>query len=171
MLENRSKMFRRLTGSMIVIAAVLTSVGCDRLDDQRIPPAPVNITFATVGDWNVLGVGGALDHRRFIKEQLIPADYHYTAISATGFGGVLLVGDVNGAPAAYDLSCPVECKRDVRVFINGDQMVAECPECHSTYDVFALGGYPLTGPAARDGFGLRRYTVGSGGGVYMLVSN
>lgn len=164
-------MTRHFFLSLVIIAAALFSVGCDRLDDQRIPPAPVNISFATVGDWNVLGVGGALDYKRFIKDEFIPADYHYSAISATGFGGVLLVCDVNGNPAAYDLSCPVECKRDVRIFVNTDELVGECPKCHSTYDIFTLGGYPLSGQAAKDGFGLRRYNVGPGRSDYMLISN
>ncbi|MDE5567653.1 MAG: hypothetical protein K2J12_04335 [Muribaculaceae bacterium] len=164
-------MIKRFCYSLAILAATLFSVGCERLDDQRIPPAPVNIAFPTVGDWNVLGVGGALDYRRFIKEELIPADYHYSAISATGFGGVLLVCDVNGNPVAYDLSCPVECKRDVRIFVNTDELVGECPKCHSTYDIFTLGGHPLSGQAAKDGFGLRRYNVGPGRGDYMLVSN
>lgn len=164
-------MFRQFCYSLVTIAAALFSVGCDHLDDERIPPAPVNIPFPTVGDWNVLGVGGALDYRRFIKEELVPADYHYSAISATGFGGVLLVCDVNGNPVAYDLSCPVECKRDVRIFVNNDELVGECPKCHSTYDIFTLGGHPLSGPAAKDGFGLRRYNVGPGRTDYMLISN
>ncbi len=157
--------------SISLIAALLLVAGCDRLDNQRIPPAPVNITFATVGDWNVQGIGGALDYKRFIKEQLLPPDYHYSALSATGFGGILLAGDVNGEPVAYDLSCPVECKRDVRIFVDAEAMVAECPKCHSTYDIFSLGGHPLSGQAARDGFGLRRYNVGPGRNEYMIVSN
>ena len=157
--------------SISLIAALLLVAGCDRLDNQRIPPAPVNITFATVGDWNVQGIGGALDYKRFIKEQLLPPDYHYSALSATGFGWILLAGDVNGEPVAYDLSCPVECKRDVRIFVDAEAMVAECPKCHSTYDIFSLGGHPLSGQAARDGFGLRRYNVGPGRNEYMIVSN
>ena len=157
--------------SISLIAALLLVAGCDRLDNQRIPPAPVNITFATVGDWNVQGIGGALDYKRFIKEQLLPPDYHYSALSATGFGGILLAGDVNGEPVAYDLSCPAECKRDVRILVDAEAMVAECPKCHSTYDIFSLGGHPLSGQAARDGFGLRRYNVGPGRNEYMIVSN
>lgn len=156
---------------IVTVAAALLSVGCDRLDDQRIPPAPVNVSFATIGDWNALGVGGALDYRRFIKDELIPAEYHYSAISATGFGGILLVGDVNGDPVAYDLSCPVECKRDIRIFVNTKEMIGECPKCHSTYDIFTLGGHPLSGQAATDGYGLRRYNVGRGRIDYMLISN
>ncbi|MBP2690552.1 MAG: hypothetical protein J6B44_01825 [Muribaculaceae bacterium] len=159
--------------SLVVAAAVLSCIGCDRLDDQRIPPAPVYIAFNTVGEWTIpgVGVGGAMDYSRFIKEERIPSGYHYTAISATGFGGVLLVCDVNGNPTAFDLACPVECKRNIRVKIDTKAMVAECPDCHSTYDVFSLGGHPLSGPAAQDGFGLRRYNVGSANGLYMLVSN
>lgn len=153
----------------LVVAAIFT--GCDHLDDDRIPVLPVRIGFATVGDWNVQGIGGALDHKPFIKEEGIPSSYHYTALSATGYGGVLLVGDVLGNPMAYDLACPVECRRDVRVFINTDEMVAECPECHSTYDVFSLGGHPLSGRAAKEGYGLRRYNVAPSSTDYMLVSN
>lgn len=163
-------MVRRLF-TIIIIAASLLLSACHHLDNQRIPPAPVHISFFTVGDWNVQGIGGALDHKRFIKEELLPPNYPYTAISATGFGGVLLVGDVNGNPVAYDLSCPVECKRDVRIFVNTDEMVGECPKCHSTYDIFSLGGHPLSGDAAKDGYGLRRYIVGPGTGSYMLISN
>lgn len=162
---------KKLSLSLIIVTAALFSVGCDRLDDERIPPAPVSIPFVTIGDWNAFGVAGAMDYKRFIKDEQLPPSYHYTAISATGFGGVLLAGDVNGQPVAYDLACPVECKRDVRIFINTDDMVGECPKCHSTYDIFSLGGHPLSGPAARDGFGLRRYNVGPGRVDYMLVSN
>lgn len=156
---------------MAVTLAAALFTGCDRLDDDRIPVLPVRISFPTVGDWNVSGVGGALDHKRFIKEDGIPAGFHYTALSATGFGGVLLVGDVLGRPAAYDLACPVECRRDVRIFVNTDEMVGECPKCHSTYDIFSLGGHPLSGQAAKDGYGLRRYNVSAGSSDYMLISN
>lgn len=156
----------------VVLLVTLPLVGCDRLDDERIPVAPVHVSFTTVADWNTYGIGGALDHRRFIKEERIPQNYPYSAISATGFGGVLLVGDVNGVPVAYDLACPVECKREVRISLDTDEMIGECPVCHSTYDIFSLGGHPLSGRAAEMGYGLRRYTVGpGGGGEYMLVSN
>lgn len=150
--------------------AALTLVACDHIDDDRIPPMPVRIGFATVGDWNTSGIGGALDYRRFIKSESIPPTYHYTDLSATGFGGVLLVGDVNGQPVAYDLACPVECKRDVLIFVNSETMEGECPKCHSTYDIFSLGGHPLSGEAAREGYGLRRYNVGSTASDYMLIS-
>lgn len=169
-------MTRRLTDRILQAIAVLAVVSlfgaCSKLDDERIPPMPVSLTFATVAQWNTYGIGGALDYRIFIKQDRIPADYPYTAISATGFGGLLLVGDINGRPAVYDLACPVERRSDVRVSINTTSMVAECPDCHSTYDVFSLNGHPLSGSAAEQGFGLRHYYIGPGrGGEYMIVSN
>lgn len=162
-------MRRSLLVAALVVAASLAS--CHHLDDDRVPLVPVRISFATVGDWNVSGIGGALDYKSFIKDEHIPSTYHYTALSATGYGGVLLVGDVMGQPTAYDLSCPVERKRDVRIFVNTTDMVGECPKCHSTYDIFSLGGHPLSGPAANDGYGLRRYNVGPTSTDYMLISN
>ena len=110
-----------------------------------------------------------MDARLFVKQSLIPSDFPYTSIEETGYGGVWLVCDVMGVPKAYDAACPVEVKRDVRVFIN-DEHEAECPVCHSTFDVFSLDGHPLSGRAAEEGWGLRRYGVGPGGrGEFMVV--
>ncbi|MDE5643067.1 MAG: hypothetical protein K2H03_08550 [Muribaculaceae bacterium] len=153
----------------LVVALALAS--CHHLDDDRIPPAPVLVQFNTVADWDAYGVPGAMSWRYFIKSERQPQNYPYTAMSATGFGGILLCGDINGNPLAYDLSCPVECRADVRVYIDQEALVAECPKCHSTYDVFSLWGHPLSGEAAERGYGLRRYTVRQGGqNEYRVIS-
>lgn len=156
--------------SVFVLVMAAMCCGCDRLDDDRIPVAAVNISFPTVAEWNVYGVASALDYRSFIPEQHLPKGFYYTASTYCGFGGVLLVGDVMGTPQAYDLACPVECRRDVRVRINTESNLAECPQCHSTYDVFSLYGHPAGGEAAQKGYGLRRYRVGPASGSYMLIS-
>lgn len=163
--------FKILGISAVVALATTALCGCQHLDDDRIPPAPVLIQFSNVAVWDAYGVPGALDWRRFIKSERVPADYPYTAMSATGFGGVLLCGDINGNPVAYDLACPVECSSSVRVFIDVEALVAECPKCHSTYDVFSLEGHPLSGEAARMGYGLRRYHVTPGPqGEYRVIT-
>lgn len=144
---------------------------CHRLDDDRIPPAPVRLVFNTVAEWNTYGVSGALNHKRYIKSERVPSNYPYTALSQTGFGGILLVGDVLGAPRAYDLACPVECKADVRIVVDEDALNAYCPKCHSVYSIFTNYGQPLAGPAAEYGYGLRQYYAGAGQqGEYMLVT-
>lgn len=130
----------------------------------------VYVPFTTVGDWNIYGVPGAGSYRYFIKENRQPSNYPYTALSATGFGGVLLVGDVHGRPVAYDMACPVECRADVRVRVVEESLVAECPQCHSTYDIVTNYGYPLSGPAAEYAYGLQRYYVADGrNGEYRVI--
>lgn len=145
--------------------------GCHTIDNRRLPPVNVRIAFANQGDWVTYGVAGAASWRIFIRQDRIPANFPYTALTYTGFGGVLLVCDVMGTPVAYDLSCPVECKQDIRVAVNPVDNVAECPVCHSTYEVFTNLGHPLSGPAAEHGYGLEVYNVGPGpAGEYMLIS-
>ena len=153
--------------------SLLTSVSpsCRHLDDQRIPPAPVRLEFRDVSEWNTYGVPGALNHRRYIKSERIPSNFPYTMLSQTGFGGILIVGDILGAPRAYDLACPVECKADVRIVVDTEAANACCPVCHSVYDVFSNYGQPLSGPAHEYGYGLQKYYIGAGPqGEYMVVS-
>lgn len=156
-----------------VLGAVVPAVsgGCHSVDDDRIPVAPVNVVFNTVADWDIYGVNGAMQSRRFIREQREPRAFAWTANTFTGFGGILLVSDVMGEAKAYDLACPVERRADTRVAID-DEMLARCPVCGSTYDVFSLNGAPVGGPAARDHFGLRPYHVGPSrnGTAYRVIS-
>ncbi|MDE5628289.1 MAG: hypothetical protein K2I69_01875 [Muribaculaceae bacterium] len=153
-------------------SVALTLGACQTIDDNRVPYAPVNLSFNTMADWNVYGISGALDYRSFIRDKRLPANYPYTASAYTGFGGVLLVGDVLGEPVAYDLACPVECKKDVRVVIDTEDMLARCPQCGSSYNVFSLRGHPVSGPAAQNGYGLRTYhvTVRTAGTPYALIT-
>lgn len=156
----------------LTVAATLFS-GCHSVDDDRIPPLPVYLAFTTVGMWDTYGVAGATSHRRFIlTDRLrVPENFPFTALSQTGYGGILLVSDILGDPQAYDLACPVEVRQDVRIRVNSEKNIAECPECGSTYDIFSNYGTPLSGPAAEKGYGLKRYHVGRGSGTdYMVVT-
>lgn len=155
----------------IAISVLCALSSCHHLDDDRIPPAAVRIAFNTQGEWNTYGVGGAGQFRYFIKSEQIPAGFPYTALSYTGFGGVLLICDVHGNPVAYDMSCPVECRQDVRIAVDETRTVAECPKCHSTYDVVTNYGHPLSGEAAEKGYGLQRYYVAPGpAGEYFVIT-
>lgn len=157
-----------------ILAAVIAGAGfcaCSHIDDNRIPARNVNVVFSTVAQWDVYGVAGAYSHKRFIRELKEPANFPYTANTYTGFGGILLLTDPLGNPLAYDLACPVEVKANIRVFIN-DEYLAECPECHSTYDVFSNMGAPVGDcPATYHHYGLRRYTVMGGlSGDYRVIT-
>ncbi len=153
-------------------AIALTVIcACHSVDDDRLPPAPVRLSFNTVAEWNLYGNPAALQYKMFIKEQRLPANYNYTAISETGFGGILLVGDAFGMPLAYDLACPVEMRKEIRIKVDTEKNEAYCPNCGSRYDIFANYGSPLSGKAAEQGYGLQKYHVGAGAaGEYMVIT-
>ncbi|MDE7411917.1 MAG: hypothetical protein K2M94_07755 [Paramuribaculum sp.] len=159
-----------------LLCAVVTLGGCDTIDDDRIPPAAVSITFNTVGDWNIYGVTGAGDYREFIltDTEHIPLDYPYKGLDRTGYGGVLLVCDPIGEPLAYDLSCPVEAKPTVRIYPDTESQqagIAVCPKCGSRYNLYGAGA-PVSGEAHSKHYGLRRYSVTIGGSFpYAVIKN
>ena len=160
--------------AVFLFLAMLTVAlsGCQTVDDDRIPYAPVRIAYTTSSMWEQWGVNGALDAVTFIKDDNLPVGFPYTGMSYTGFGGVLLCGDIHGEPVAYDMACPVERQRNVRILIDVDKANAYCPKCQSVYDVFANFGAPISGEAAQKGFGLRRYRVTSGAqGEYRVIIN
>lgn len=153
------------------IAAITVFCGCNRLDDNRIPPAPVYIAFPSEAEWRLYGVTATPDHRSFIKPERKPANFPYTALSQTGFGGVLLVADVHNTPQAFDLACPVEARQDVRIAVDEEKHDAYCPKCHSRYSIYTNGGTPTSGPALDDGYGLTRYAcTPRTTGEYMVIS-
>ena len=148
-----------LTTAMLFAVA---NVSCDKVDFDRIPPANVRLSFDTQAEWTRYGTPGALDHKDFILDgnYRVPSDFPWTALTYTGFGGILLVGDINGAPYAYDLACPVEVRRDIRIKID--------PETNEAYTNY---GSPVSGEAKKLKRGLRRFNVGPGmNGEFMVVS-
>lgn len=170
----------RLKGA-ITCVVILTCCGCSPVEDESIPNMPVNISLGNAAAWNTYGVAGFGTSRRFILDNGIrePSGFPYTGQSATGFGGVLLINGMDpytvstDAPLAYDLACPVERERDVRIEVEGELYHAVCPRCGSTYDVTMAGGAPLSGPAAQGErkLALRRYRVmPSVNGGYLITN-
>lgn len=157
---------------MALVVLIAGATACDKVDDERIPPYPVYIQFATQADWTVYGVSGACSYKYFIKENRTPSNFPWTALTETGFGGILLVTDIHGDPHAFDLACPVEAQRDVRVVVDTELQKARCPKCHSVYDIFTNYGLPVEGEALSKNYALRHYHVGSGyQGQYRIVTN
>ncbi len=143
----------RLLVLLASAALLLTSTACHTLDDDRIPPAAVNIAFATVAEWNVYGVSGAMDYRVFSREERLPAGYPFLATTHTGYGGVLLVGDVLGNPRAFDRACPVECRSNVRVEIDSktNHAVCLCATANTTFSRSAVTPWPEKRPGKATG--------------------
>lgn len=161
---------RLIKESLAAVAVILLAAlpGCGSVDDDRIPAMAVSVNISGMGMWNTYGVSGYGQSRRFIlsSTRREPTGFPYTQTSSTGFGGILLISGIDpfsgdSSPLAYDLACPVECRRDVRVNMveaEGHPFpVAQCPVCKSEYDVFEAGGRPISGKAEADGYGLRIY--------------
>ncbi len=158
----------------LAIVPALALTACESGDDNRIPYAEVHLTFHTVGDWNIYGVkGAAADHRSYIltQRERVPSDFPYTSLDRTGFGGLLLVTDMLGDLHAFDLACPYEARATVRVSVPQGELFARCPQCGSTFDIFENRGNPISGPAYDRGYGLKRYSIFSGGATeYRVVT-
>ena len=144
---------------VLALFAVILSQSCSKVDSNRIPYSPVNIPLNNDGLWNTYGVSATGMSNIFIKPD-VPSRSFYSAMSYTGYGGVLLFCNGMGVPVAYDLSCPVEVKKSIRIFVN-EAMEAECPQCGSRYNILLGDGGPISGPAAEDKkkYGLQRYKV------------
>lgn len=85
-----------------------------------------------------------------------------------GYGGILVFSGIdpdsgNTIYYAFDMACPYEVKRDVRVYPIKDGLgQVKCEKCGSVYNVFSGSGYPEpnSGPAAGpDVKKLRRYNT------------
>ncbi len=162
----------------ISLPVIFCLSGCNSIDDEKIPAMPVSINLSDAGLWNTYGVSGFGLFRYFIPQLNEPSGYRYTANTATGFGGVLLIGGMDpfstetNVPLAYDLSCPIECDPNIRVAVDASTFEAICGKCGSHYDVTMQGGAPVSGPAAegKHKYGLTRYQcLQSTAGGYMIT--
>lgn len=147
---------------------------CHQLNDERIPAFAVNIDLSNAGVWNAYGVPAWGDYNYFVLPLLLPQGFNYTAMSQTGYGGVLLVcgqnpftGDVE--PLAYDMACPVERQQDIRVWMVPGSGEAECQECHSRYDVLTRGGAPTSNPALALEYALTPHSCVPSGTGYIIL--
>lgn len=166
---------------LALLTALLTvAAGCNTIDDDRIPAMPVNINLGDVGMWNTYGVTGFGIYRYFIltSTESVPRGFPYKVNSATGFGGIMLIGGMDpyttetNIPLAYDLACPVECRQDIRVYVDEASYEAVCPVCGSRYDVTMAGGAPTGGPAltGKHKYALKKYNcIPTQTGGYMIT--
>lgn len=161
--DSLSAMHFSLSSLRIAACTMALSVicACSSVDDDRIPPANVNLIFSTVGDWDTYGVSGAGQYRIFIASQRIPSGFPYKGSEGTGYGGLLLLMDPMGQPLVFDLACPFCAPQLQRISVDSDATEAgifRCGKCGSTYDVYAAGT-PRYGPALKEKYGLQRYRI------------
>ena len=144
---------------IILSAIFLISIlpGCDKNIYDRIPAAAVHIDI-DAARWVTYGVHGMADSQTFILNKL-PVGFQYNVSSATGFGGILLVGGADNQILVFDMACPVERSPEVRIHFDTEELCARCDKCGSTYNVFSANGAPMSGEARTRKFFLQRYNI------------
>lgn len=70
-----------------------------------------------------------------------------------GFSGVLVYTDFDGKYCAFDLCCPYEAQRDIKITPN-ENGEAVCQKCGSVFSIAYGIGNPVSGPAKQP---LKRY--------------
>ena len=141
-----------------VFLLLFAFAGCEDEIVSRIPYASVSFTIDLSFDDNDLA--GAYTAKSVTKKR---TDY-----DGLGYGGLLLFN--KGVLAlheiyAYDLSCPNEAKRDVRVVPNTSGQ-AVCPQCNAIYNLDSNGA-----PASGSSYYLHQYPVSPSGNNRYIVSN
>jgi hypothetical protein len=132
---------KKVTCFLSLVAILFTFIFLQACDDEIVSPipyAPVNLTLDLKYEdselWNPLVskvyINGRLESNRL------------------GFGGILVI---NGRGEnmlvnlfAYDLACPVEVDRNVRI-VPDDLGQAKCPKCGATYIIANGSGSPISG--------------------------
>lgn len=146
----RTKELKILLPRAVSLALLPLSLlsSCIYQTESPIPNAPVyyQVDFASAQGKALIPPGGYLRVERLEIAQ-----------SAIGYGGLLIFHSLDEMQSyyAYDLACPHESKREVRLMVNSTYE-AECPTCHSRFSILYGDGSPLAPPARLP---LRRYAV------------
>jgi nitrite reductase/ring-hydroxylating ferredoxin subunit len=129
-----------------ILTAIILLFACDDLDKSAIPDSPVYLERNINSEAMELRAAGGY------KTYTIPEKYG----DAIGFGGLVLICSFNNdGYHAFDLACPKEVDRNVRVVPN-DAGQAACPTCGSVFSIGYGSGNRVSGPAKE---GLRKYQI------------
>ena len=138
------------------VLCLLIMAACEKAPINPIPDYPVRLEL------NLMFQDKDLNGLFTYKSFTVPR----TASDRLGFGGILVTHGLADEFFAYDLACPHEVLRDVKIEVTESGLTAKCPKCSSEYDIMG-GGARTSGPSA---YSLKRYRV-SPGGDRRLVSN
>lgn len=133
-------MKRFLTCFLIVLVC-----SCTKTIESPIPYARVNLKIDL--RYEDKDLVGPYFHKEFTVAR--------NAGESVGYGGILVVCGAENTYFAYDLCCPNEAPKKIRIEAN-DIGQAICPECGTLYDTGFGNGNPLKGVSK---YPLRRYNI------------
>lgn len=121
--------------------------GCDDSVRSSIPDAPVYLELNMATAPYTSMKYSSNNFVFFETRNNLPVTF------SVGYAGIIVGTGFDGAYYAFDMSCPFEVKRDVRVYPN-DLGQAVCEECGSIFDIGNGNGFPISGKATEP---LKRY--------------
>lgn len=144
---------------ILLIPFILLCAGCEDTVDSVVPRARVELELNT----RTTGLPFAQNGYQLVTTPPNGSSY-------IGFGGLLLIKGytANTEVYAFDLSCPVEASRTVRLTVE-DSYKAVCPVCKSEFDMIRYGNpSPTSGAAKEQKLLLRRYNAWYSESDYIL---
>ena len=145
---------------LFLLLFTVAAFSCEKEYYTSIPnyPAYLELNLADISELNA-----SLAYKTFTKPRL--------AIDKLGFGGILVIngmGENSINLYAYDLACPVEARRDIRVVPdnNNSNITATCMKCGAVFHIVTGTGAPKSGTK----YYLKSYRVVDSGAQYTVTN-
>lgn len=145
---------------LFFLIGILALFACTNSEDNYFPSYRVNLELDLTFE------DKALNEQMAYKTYILGQTSGLGASEMTGFGGVLVYHGLNGI-VAFDLACPYEQKRSIRIEVDSTKLNAVCPECGSVFNIWEGTGTYISGPATR---GLKVYPTYRNGNKITVVN-
>ena len=130
----------RLKHYLILSVLAISSSSCEDNYVSSIPNSPVYLDLnLTTAPYNKLNYSSN-QFFYFESREGLPET------SSIGYGGMIVNTGFDGSFYAFDMCCPYELKRTIRVYPN-DIGQAVCATCGSVFDIANGTGFPSSGVA------------------------
>ena len=127
---------------MVLISVLPT--GCVEETDDIVPDVPVNVILPLI-HYNLAPAGSMVVTNTMVSALSLGYDNN----------GIIIYRDIIEF-YAYDRTCPYHIEKSIPVVISDNPLYAECPECHSLYQLW-FGGFPTeAGPSK---YALKNYNT------------
>jgi nitrite reductase/ring-hydroxylating ferredoxin subunit len=104
-------------------------LGCVEEIDEVIPDVPVNVTLPLI-HYNLSPASSMIVTNQMVSALSLGYDNN----------GIIIYCDVSEY-YAYDRTCPHHVEKSIPVEISDNPLYAECPECHSLFQLW-FNGFP-----------------------------
>ncbi len=137
----------------VVLSVFFT--GCDDTYISSIPDYPVNMQLNLTTTYPTF---------KNSYNQFLTFEKRILEMDRIGFGGIIVNTGFDGSYYAWDMACPYEAKKTIKVRPN-DLGQAVCDSCKSVYDIGFGVGNPASGPAKEV---LKKYRTSLSGDVLYI---